>query len=109
MSSLIDMALGTTYYSNCYGKHEKQNTYSKGELPVTGCDRMPTRVIVSGPATILFWSDGTKTVVKCRDNEVMDLEKGIALAMAKKALGNKGNYYNIIRKCLDMAEIHIEE
>lgn len=55
-------------------------------------------VIFSGPATIVKWKDGTKTVVKCAKNENFDPEKGLAMAIAKKALGNKGNYYEVIRK-----------
>lgn len=51
----------------------------------------------NGPATIIFWSDDTKTVVKAQDEE-FDPEKGIAMAIAKKALGNKHDYYNVIAK-----------
>lgn len=54
-------------------------------------------VIFNDPATIVFWSDGTKTVVKTK-NENFDREKGLAMAIAKKAFGNKGNYYNHIKK-----------
>lgn len=36
----------------------------------------------NGPATIIFWSDETKTVVKCKD-ENYDAEKGLAMALAK--------------------------
>lgn len=54
-------------------------------------------VIFNDPATIVFWNDGTKTVVKA-NNEPFDKEKGLAMAFAKKALGNKGNYNNTFRK-----------
>lgn len=57
-------------------------------------------VIFNGPATIVFWSDGTKTVVKC-NNDLYDKEKGLAMAIVKKFLGNKGNYYNVFRKWLN--------
>lgn len=56
-------------------------------------------VIYSGPATIVFWKDGTKTVVKC-NNEKNDPEKGLAMAFSKKMFGNKGNYYNVFKKWL---------
>ena len=56
-------------------------------------------VIYNDPATIVFWEDGTKTVVKCK-NEKFDPEKGLAMAFSKKILGNKGNYYNIFKKWL---------
>lgn len=55
------------------------------------------RVIFNDPATIVFWKDGTKTVVKAT-NEDFDPEKGLAMAITKKALGNKGNYFETIKK-----------
>lgn len=55
-------------------------------------------VIFSGPATIVQWKDGTKTVVKCSEGENFDPEKGLVMAITKKALGNKGNYYETIKK-----------
>lgn len=54
-------------------------------------------VIFNEPATIVFWADGTKTVVKA-ENEDFDPEKGLAMAITKKVYGNKGSYFNQIRK-----------
>lgn len=54
-------------------------------------------VIFNEPATIVFWADGTKTVVKAH-GENFDPEKGLAMAISKKALGNEGNYFNKIKK-----------
>ena len=59
-----------------------------------------TKVIFNDPATIVFWEDDTKTVVKCDDKERYDPEKGLAMAISKKALGNQGNYYNEFKKWL---------
>lgn len=47
-------------------------------------------VIFNDPATIVFWLDGTKTVVKCGEDDIFDPEKGLAMAIAKKSLGNQG-------------------
>lgn len=55
------------------------------------------KVIFNDPATIVFWRDGSKTVVKAKD-EPFDKEKGLAMAIAKNVYGNEGNYYNIFRK-----------
>lgn len=55
------------------------------------------RVIFNNPATIVFWEDGTKTVVKAK-GENFDEEKGLAMAIAKRALGNTGRYYNVFKK-----------
>lgn len=57
------------------------------------------KVIFNNPATIVFWSDGSKTVVKAHLDDY-DPEKGLAMAIAKKALGNEGNYYNVFKKWL---------
>ena len=67
-------------------------------------EHTPTKVIFNPPATIIFWTDDTKTVVKCGENDEFDPEKGLAMAFAKKKLGNKGNYYNTIRYLLENAE-----
>lgn len=55
-------------------------------------------VIFNPPATIVFWADGTKTVVKTQEGDDFDPEKGLAMAISKKALGNQGNYYNQFKK-----------
>lgn len=54
-------------------------------------------VIFNDPATIIIWADGTKTVVKA-ENEKFDPEKGLAMAISKKVLGNKHNYYEVFKK-----------
>ncbi len=59
------------------------------------------KVIFNNPATIVLWTDGTKTVVKCQNDEIFDPEKGLAMAIAKKAFGNKSNYCNEIKKWTD--------
>ena len=51
------------------------------------------------PATIVFWADNTKTVVKCQ-GEDYDPEKGLAMCICKKVLGDKGNYYEVFKKWL---------
>ena len=56
------------------------------------------KVIFNPPATIVFWDDGTKTVVKAQNGEVFDPEKGITVAIAKKAYGNKGSYFDKVKK-----------
>lgn len=57
------------------------------------------KVIFNDPATIVYWMDGTKTVVKSQDEE-FDAEKGLAMAISKKALGNAGFYYNTFKDWL---------
>jgi predicted RNA-binding Zn-ribbon protein involved in translation (DUF1610 family) len=57
------------------------------------------RIICDGPATIIFWNDGDKTVVKAQDDTnpiSFDYEKGILYAALKK-LATKKEYDNILR------------
>lgn len=61
-----------TALNNRYGLHHS--------LPIK-------KVIFNDPATIVFWNDGTKTIVKAH-NEKFDPEKGMAMAIAKYYLGS---------------------
>lgn len=64
-------------------------------------------VVFNEPATIVFWKDGTKTVVKCGENDTYDPEKGLAMAVAKKYLGtneSKSNYLDEFKKWLTKEE-----
>ena len=46
--------------------------------------------------TIVFWSDGTKTIIKCADTEDFDPEKGLALAFMKRALNNDQHFFSTL-------------
>lgn len=54
---------------------------------------------INGPATIVFWADGTKTVVKCGAEDIYDSEKAVAMCFMKKALGGRS-----MHKLFDLAE-----
>ncbi len=57
----------------------------------------PKKVIFNNPATIVYWQDGTKTVVKASD-ETYDPEAGFTSALAKKIFGSRNRYKKIIEK-----------
>ena len=57
-------------------------------------------VIFNDPATIVFWKDGTKTIVKCQDGDEFDPEKGLAMAISKKCYDNVGKYNEVFKKWL---------
>lgn len=46
------------------------------------------RIVYHNPATIVFWQDGTKTVVKCMDGEPFEKYAGFCAALAKKVFGS---------------------
>jgi hypothetical protein len=76
--------------------HEDLNNLLLGHGPM-----QIKKVIFNPPATIVLWEDGEKTVVKIQNGEAYDPEKGLAMAIAKRALGNEGNYFNHIKKWTD--------
>ena len=55
-------------------------------------------VIFNEPATIVFWKNGDKTVVKCQDGDTYSKELGMAMCIIKGLSGNKGNYNDIFNK-----------
>ena len=61
-------------------------------------------VIFNDPATIVLWEDNTKTVVKAQGEDVFDPEKGLAMAIVKRALGNKGHYCEIFKQWIPKEE-----
>lgn len=69
-----------------------------------GREREIKKVIFNEPATIVFWADGTKTVVKCSKDDEFDPEKGLAMAIAKKFFGNENGYSKNIKKWTDTYE-----
>lgn len=99
MTSIIDEVMSQHRQNTDYTVHFKNGhgifcSYADGAIK---------QIIFNDPATIILWRDGTKTVVKCK-NEPFDPEKGMAMAIAKKAFGNKGNYYNVFTKWLPKEE-----
>lgn len=79
-------------------------------------------VIFANPTTKVKWTDGTETVVTCQDNvkiikktvdgktvmkrkpmksETYSKEVGLAMCIAKKWGGNRGNFNNIFRQYIE--------
>ena len=56
------------------------------------------KVIFNDPATIVFWADGTKTVVKCADFDIFDPEKGLAMAICKRVYGKR--FHSVFKEFL---------
>ena len=74
----------------------KNNGYIKVPSAKQRAQNSIRKVIFNNPATIVLWSDGTKTVVKCDERDEFDPEKGLAMAICKKHFG--GGFYNDIFK-----------
>ena len=56
------------------------------------------KIISNGPATIVFWNDGTKTIVKRDNYDEDDLYDAVANALAKKIFGSTSKFHKTIDK-----------
>lgn len=85
-----------------------RQAYENARLRMSNPKTAIEKVIFNDPATIVMWADHTKTVVKCQDGDVFDPEKGLAMAIAKKFFGNKGNYCDVFTKWVPEEEVKVE-
>jgi hypothetical protein len=83
-------------YSDIYD-YSQDKCISKW-LKIVG-DLVIRNVYFNDPVTVVIWNDGTKTIVRA-ENEAYDPEKGLAMAICKKVMGNKGNYYETFKTWL---------
>ena len=84
-----------------YGKYfndKKEDTKNAVFYPTSGNVIRIKDVRFSPPATIVFWSDNTKTVVKAQSGELYDAEKGLLACIVKRITGNTGAYNEILKK-----------
>ena len=57
-------------------------------------------MIFNGPATIVYWDDGSKTVVKCQPGDTFSAETGLMAAMLKRFMGNDNTYNKVLNHWL---------
>lgn len=58
----------------------------------------PKKVIFNGPATIVIWQDGTKTVVKKSEDDTDDREKAVMYAILKKEFGSRAKMNRYLKQ-----------
>ena len=57
----------------------------------------PIRILRSGPATIVFWEDGTKTVVKLSDGDEDSAYAAFTAALAIKIFGSNSKLKKMVK------------
>lgn len=82
------------YYYSCANKVGTGLTVSPYQKAMSKIKN----VIFNDPATIVFWNDGTKTVVKCGKDDTFDPEKGLAMAISKYFFDNAGYFNDVFKK-----------
>ena len=113
-----DISSGYSYIDTDYNKMYVKKEDKKMDAKLYDCrtfvggivtkpQDLIKNVIFSGPCTIVQWSDGDKTIVRC-ENEDFDKEKGLAMAIVKKFFGtneSKSNYNDIFKKWIQDEEV----
>lgn len=86
-------------FIKAYKRVARPTSYNPLTLTIPPMTYIPTikRVIINEPAVIILWSDGEKTIAKCEDMDTFDAEKGFAIALAKKFVGNE-RFRNMLEK-----------
>ena len=75
---------GFTYLSDAVKKSFSQKPFKVGKNKFDY-----DKIIFNGPATIIIWKDGSKTIAKASEDEFdFDPEKGVAICFMKKMLGH---------------------
>ena len=75
-------------------KKKKADIYMKKNMTVK-------RVVFNDPATIVFWGDGTKTVVKCSPGETFNKYYGFCAAVTKRIFENNSRVNKIVKEGFD--------
>lgn len=61
----------------------------------------PKRIVKNGPALVVFWEDGTKTVVKRKKGEQDNVYHAFTAALAKKLYGSNSAINRIVDGVID--------
>ena len=81
-----------------YSRQSKERAEKNDTVKFGMCSVSIRKVIFNDPATIVLWSDGTKTVVKCGPEDTFDMEKGLAMAIVKKMAGNDNRFHKVFKQ-----------
>lgn len=93
----IDRAIYTAMAID-YSRQSTEQTKKNDIVRLGMCNVSIRKVIFNNPATIVLWSDGTKTVVKCGPDDIFDKEKGLAMAIVKKMAGNDSRFRKVFKQ-----------
>lgn len=88
--NLLNTFYGAYGINSIYGVYGINSKTLKEEIQMktqskSACNPIK-KVIFNDPATIVFWKDGTKTIVKCQEGAEFDPEKGLAMAISRHYL-----------------------
>ena len=108
----ITSIITKTETTNNYARRDAEmaaTLYGRTKIEFIPRDIKVEKVIFNKPATIVFWSNNTKTVVVCGENDTYNKEMGFYIACAKKLFGNDYKAVGRMNKALEMAVVQTKE
>lgn len=88
-----------TYSTNTNGTDATVFTWDHNPNP--NWKHIPKKIIYNGPATIVFWADGEKTVVKRSKKEKDNKYNAFCAALAKKIYGNNSKVNHFVNSGIE--------
>jgi len=86
------------------GSDNSNNTYTSGEwqiyyptVTLTSASVNVKKIFINGNRLVILWSDNTRTMSTCGENDIFDPEIGFCIAIAKKIYGKK-KYQRMLKK-----------
>ena len=78
-----------TYWYACWG--------ADGGHFITEKDFIPTKIIFNPPATICYFPDGSKIIVKCASDEEFVEEEGVMACIVKKIFKSRNAFKKLVK------------
>lgn len=92
-----EVAMNNVFNEDC---NKEFIDFLKEKLTEFAQENCVKKIVRNGPATIVFWDDGTKTIVKRAEGTKDDIYMAFCSAFTKKMLGNNSRIKRIIFKNL---------
>jgi hypothetical protein len=83
-------------------------TFDNDSQKVIAKQFIPTKIIYCCPATICFFPDGTKTIVKCAEDEEYIKEEGVMACIMKKLFSSRTQFKKLVNSGYENAEAIFE-
>ena len=84
-------------YNNIPARVTDNHMKIRAAIPIIKIPEI-SKVVFNNPATIVFWADGTKTVVKCMEGQEFNEYYGVACAIMKRFFGNNSKASAFVEK-----------
>ena len=78
----------------------KQLYFQYDEEDIVGRNTDIVKVVFNKPATIVWFADGDKVIVKAYDED-FDKEKGVAMAVMRKLYGTRAYFNKVMENAID--------